>query len=74
MHFVFSIQDTYVRQAATEYKNLGLVIFQFEKIKNGVRKALATYAGDGAKFWSDKEIGSMIDEVYRVLDEIQRAA
>lgn len=74
MRFVLSIQNTYVRLAAEDYKNYGLVIFQFEQMdRKGVRKAVATYHNDAA-LWSDKEIGAMIDEVYRVLEEICRAA
>jgi uncharacterized phage-associated protein len=29
---------------------------------------------DGVKLWDSKEIGAMIDDTYRVLDEIRRAA
>ena len=71
---MFSINHTYIRLAnPTEFENVGFVIFQFEDMSGGVRKAVP-YFDNGILFWTDHEISKMIDEVYRVLDEIQRAA
>ena len=72
--FVFSLNHTYIRLAnPTEFADVGFVIFQFEEMNGGVRKAVP-YFDNGISFWTDAEIGTMIDEVYRVLDEIRRAA
>lgn len=72
--FVFSINHTFIRLAnPTEFGNVGFVIFQFEEMNGGVRKAVP-YFDNGISFWTDGEIGKMIDEVYRALDEIRRAA
>jgi hypothetical protein len=72
--FVFSINHTYIRLAnPTEFGNVGLVIFQFEEMSGGVRRAVP-YFDNGISFWTDAEIGKMIDEVYRVLDEVKKAA
>jgi hypothetical protein len=72
--FVFSVNHTYIRLAnPTEFGNVGFVIFQFEEINGRVRKVVP-YFDDGISFWIDTEIGAMIDEVYRVLDEIRKAA
>jgi hypothetical protein len=72
--FIFSIQNTYIRLAnPTEYGDVGFVIFQFTAPINRVRKAVA-YFDTGISFWNDRELGEMIDEVYRILDEIRRAA
>jgi hypothetical protein len=72
--FVFSINHTYIRLAnPIELGNVGFVIFQFEEMNGGVRKAVP-YFDNGLSFWTDDEIGKMIDHVYRVLDEIRRAA
>jgi hypothetical protein len=72
--FVFSVNHTSIRLAnPTEFENVGFGIFQFEEINGGVRKAVP-YFDDAISFWTDKEIGAMIDDVYRVLDEIRKAA
>jgi hypothetical protein len=72
--FIFSIQHTHIRLAnPTEYGDVGFVIFQFTAPINRVRNAIA-YFDAAISFWSDKEIGVMIDAVYRALDEIRRAA
>ena len=74
--FVFSVNHAHIRLAnPTEYGDVGLVIFQFEALddKTKTRKAVAHF-GDGISFWSDKDIGQMIDDVYRLLDEVRRAA
>lgn len=72
--FVFSINHTHIRLLnPTEWGDVGFVIFQFEDSRNGSRKAIPHF-DHGIKFWNDKEIGSMIDDTYRVLDEIRRAA
>jgi hypothetical protein len=49
------------------------VIFQFTAPINRVRNVVP-YFDAGVSFWSDKEIGVMIDAVYRDLDEIKKAA
>jgi len=72
--FVFSVQDSRVRLGdPAQYGETGFVIFQFAATKNGVRNVIPHF-DTGITFWSDKEIGPMIDEVYRVLDEIRKAA
>lgn len=72
--FVFSINHTHIRLGnPTEFGNVGFVIFQFEEMSGGVRKAVP-YFDNGISFWTDEEIGKMIDAAYRVLDEIKRAA
>ncbi len=53
--------------------DVGFVIFQFENSRKGARKAIP-YFDNGIKFWTDREIGQMIDETYRILDEIRPAA
>jgi hypothetical protein len=72
--FIFSIQHTHIRLAnPTEYGEVGFVIFQFTAPINRVRNVVP-YFDAGVSFWSDKEIGVMIDAVYRDLDEIKKAA
>jgi hypothetical protein len=72
--FVFSINHSHIRGAEIpEYRDIGFVIFQFGELKKGVREAIP-YFDSGISFWTDKEIGTMIDETYLVLDEIRRAA
>ena len=73
--FVFSVNHTHVRLAnPTEYRDVGFVIFQFDALNaEGVRKAIPHFDA-GISFWTDKEIGVMIDETYRVLDEVRKAA
>jgi hypothetical protein len=73
--FVFSINHTFIRLFDEEqYGDFGFVIFQFEELNaEGVRKAIPHFDND-LVFWNDKELGAMIDEVYRVLDEIRKAA
>jgi hypothetical protein len=71
---VFSVNHAHIRLAnPTEYEDVGLVIFQFEALKDKTRKAVAHF-DDGISFWSDKDIGQMIDGVYRLLDEVRKAA
>jgi hypothetical protein len=57
----------------TEFGDVGFVIFQFTAPENRVRKVVA-YFDTGISFWSDQEIGEMIDAVYRAIDEIKKAA
>lgn len=72
--FVFSVNHAHIRLAnPTEYRDVGFVIFQFDRPKDGTRKAVPHF-DDGISFWSSKEIGQMIDDVYRVLAEIREAA
>jgi hypothetical protein len=72
--FVFSVNHAHIRLAnPTEYGDVGLVIFQFEVLNNKTRRAVAHF-DDGISFWSDTDISQMIDDVYRVLDEVRRAA
>jgi hypothetical protein len=72
--FIFSIQHTHIRLAnPTEFGDVGFVIFQFTAPINRVRNAIA-YFDAGISFWSDKEIGVMIDAVYRDVDAIKKAA
>jgi hypothetical protein len=72
--FIFSIDHTYIRLAnPTEFADVGFVVFQFEDTREKARKVIAHF-DNGISFWTDKEIGAMIDEVYRVLDEIRQAA
>jgi hypothetical protein len=72
--FVFSINHTHIRLLnPTEWGDVGFVIFQFENSRKGARKAIPHF-DNGIKFWADTEIGGMIDEIYRILDEIRRAA
>jgi hypothetical protein len=74
MRFVFSINHTHIRLLnPTEWGDVGFVIFQFEDSRKGARKAIPHF-DTGVAFWTDKEIGTMIDETYRILDEIRRAA
>jgi len=72
--FIFSVQYTYIRLAnPTEFGDVGFVIFQFTAPINRVRKVVA-YFDTGISFWNDAEIGTMIDAVYRVVDELEKAA
>jgi hypothetical protein len=72
--FIFSIQHTHIRLAnPTEYGDVGFVILEFTAVQNKVR-SVVPYFDTGISFWSDPEIGAMIDAVYRALDEIRRAA
>jgi hypothetical protein len=72
--WIFSINHTHIRLLnPTEWGDVGFVIFQFENSRKGARKAIPHF-DDGLTFWTDEEIGAMIDEVYRILDEIRRAA
>jgi hypothetical protein len=78
--FVFSVNHTHIRLAnPTEYGDVGLVIFQFGPLeeadpqKGKTRKAIAHF-DKGIVLWSDQDIGKMIDDVYRALDEIRKAA
>jgi len=72
--FVFSINHTHIRLLnPTGWGDVGFVIFQFENSRKGAREAIPHF-DNGIKFWTDTEIGGMIDEIYRILDEIRRAA
>lgn len=73
--FAFSFNHTHIRLAnPTEFGDVGFVIFQFDTLNaEGVRKVIPHY-DNGISFWTDKEIGVMIDETYRVLDEVRKAA
>lgn len=72
--FIFSIQHSHIRQAnPTEFGDLGLVVLQFTSPINKVRKVVPHF-DTGVSFWNDKNIGTMIDAVYRDLDEIRKAA
>jgi hypothetical protein len=71
---IFSINHTYIRLAnPTEFADVGFVIFQFEDTREKARKVIAHFY-NGISFWTDQEIGTMIDKTYRVLDEVRRAA
>lgn len=72
--FIFSIQHTHIRRAnPTEYGDAGLVILEFAAVQSKVR-SVVPYFDNGILFWSDQEIGAMIDVVYRAIDEIKKAA
>jgi hypothetical protein len=72
--FIFSIQHSHIRLAnPTEFGDVGLVVLQFTAPINKVRKVVPHFDA-GVSFWSDKNIGTMIDAVYRDLDEIKKAA
>jgi hypothetical protein len=72
--FIFSIQHSHIRQAnPTEFGDVGLVVFQFTAPISKVRKVVPHF-DTGVSFWSDKDIGAMIDAVYRDLNEIKKAA
>ena len=69
--FIFSVNHTYIRlQDPTQYGSVGFVIFQFATLKDGSRKVIAHF-DKGVKFWSDREIGEMVDAVYRTMDAIE---
>lgn len=71
---VFSIQHTHFALAdPTLWRGVGFVIFQFDESKKGCRKVIP-YFGDGITFWHDKQIARMIDDTYRLLDQIREAA
>jgi hypothetical protein len=71
---VFSIQHTHIRMAnPTEWGDVGFVILQFAESKNGTRKVIAHFDA-GVEFWDDKQIARMIDDTYRLLDDLQKAA
>jgi hypothetical protein len=71
---IFSIQHTQIRLAdPTKWHDVGFVIFQFEESKKGSRKVIAHF-DDGIEFWDDKQIAKMIDDTYRLLDDIRKAA
>ena len=72
--FIFSILNTHIRLAnPTEYGDVGFVILEFTAVQNKVR-SVVPYFDRGTSFWSDPEIGAMIDAVYRAVDEIRKAA
>ncbi|MGB7127046.1 MAG: hypothetical protein WBD42_09500 [Methylovirgula sp.] len=72
--FVFSVNHSHICLGdPTQYGDAGLVIFQFGPLKNKVRKAIAHF-DTGISFFTDKEINAMVDEVYRLLDDIKKAA
>jgi hypothetical protein len=49
------------------------VILEFAAPQSKVR-SVVPYFDTGFSFWSDAEIGVMIDAVYRAVDEIKKAA
>jgi len=72
--FVFSIQHTHFTLGdPTLWGDVGFVILQFEESKKGRRKVIPHF-GDGIEFWDDKQIARMIDDTYRLLDDIREAA
>lgn len=72
--FIFSILNTHIRLAnPTEYGDVGFVILEFAAPQSKVR-SVVPYFDTGLSFWSDAEIGAMIDAVYRAIDEIRKAA
>jgi hypothetical protein len=72
--FIFSIQHSHIRQAnPTEFGDVGLVVFQFTAPISKVRKVVPHFDA-GVSFWTDKDIGAMIDVVYRDLEAIKKAA
>jgi hypothetical protein len=72
--FIFSILNTHIRLAnPTEYGDIGFVILEFAVPQSKVR-SVVPYFDTGFSFWSDAEIGVMIDAVYRAVDEIKKAA
>jgi hypothetical protein len=74
LRFVFSINHTYIRLAnPTEWGDVGFVVFQFDDSRKGPRKVIPRFDA-GMTFWNETEIGAMIDNVYRALEEIRRAA
>jgi hypothetical protein len=72
--FIFSVNHSHIRLGdPTLYRDVGLVIVQFGPLKDNVRNVVAHFDG-GVSYFADKEINAMIDETYRILDEIRRAA
>jgi hypothetical protein len=70
--FIFSILNTHIRLAnPTEYGDVGFVILEFAAPQSKVR-SVVPYFDAGFSFWSDVEIGAMIDTVYRAVDEIKK--
>ena len=72
--FIFSILHTHIRLAnPTEYGDVGFLILEFAAPQSKVRSAVPHF-DTGVSFWSDSEIGVMIDAVYRAIDELEKAA
>jgi hypothetical protein len=72
--FIFSIQHTHIRLAnPTEYRDVGFVILEFAAPQSKVRTVVPHFDAK-ISFWSDPEIGAMIDAVYRTVDEVKKAA
>ena len=72
--FVFSLNHTYIRLAnPTEFAHRWICDFSVRRNERGCAQSGPVFR-HGISFWTDAEIGTMIDEVYRVLDEIRRAA
>lgn len=71
---VFSVQNSHFRLSDQRlWGDTGSVILQFDYPKDGTRKVIAHF-NDGADCWNDKQIAKMIDDTYRLLDEIREAA
>lgn len=71
MRFIFSVNNTYIREQDREkYGDVGFVIFQFERLKDGTRRVVAHF-DSGVDFLTDKQIGEGIDAVYRLIDQIE---
>jgi hypothetical protein len=70
--FIFSILHTHIRLAnPTEYGDVGFVILEFAAAQNKIR-SVVPYFDTGYSFWSDAEIGVMIDAVYSAVDQIKK--
>jgi hypothetical protein len=71
---VFSIQNGHFRVSDQAlWGDIDSVILQFDYAKNGTRKVIPHF-NDGAGCWNDKQIAKMIDDTYRLLDDIRKAA
>lgn len=69
--FFFSIMNTYIRlQDEMQFGDVGFLILQLAQPNKGKREVIAHY-DDGKLYWTDKQLGEMIDAVYRALDEIE---
>lgn len=68
--FIFSIMHTYIREPnKLEYGDVGFIVLHFANSRNGARKVFA-HVDDQSSYLTDKQIGGMIDAVYRIVDDV----
>ncbi|HEY4115419.1 MAG TPA: hypothetical protein VGM17_15290 [Rhizomicrobium sp.] len=69
--FVFSVNHTYIRAADPAlFSDVGFAIFQFKKKADGSREIIVHF-DDGVELWTDKEIGKMVDALFRMIEAVE---